>query len=419
MTARPHVVVVHRWREPYARYARYLDHSASAVTYVTTDVGREGVPDGAADVRVVRHTDDPAEVGPVVDDLVARWGNPVGIVALKEDDLLLGAMLRERWGVPGPRSADVLPFRDKHEMCRRVAAAGADVPAVTAVRSPQDVLAHADAHGWPVVLKPRVGSSSEGVVLLDGPDDLFGLTLPAGTIAQEHVDDPIYHVDGYFDGAAVVLLRASRYLNDCLAFRSGSVLGSVEEDRPHVVAAVRAATGAALRALTDHPTVFHLELFVDAASGRCRFLEVGARVGGAEVPLVWREVHGVDLMAVACALQLGRTPDLGSAPEGGGAPVEDAVAGWLLVPAPAERPCRITRSRSMLGLRPGPYAERVLDEGDVLPDAEAYYEHVGGRFRFRGATSADVEAAVRATAAEFRVAGEHLSADLEPLLAHG
>lgn len=409
--ARPHVVVVHRWREPYARYTEYLDHAAHAVTYVTTEVGRAGVPDAAADVRVVERTDDLREVGPAVDDLAARWGRPVGLVALKEDDLVLGATLRVAWDLPGPRPGDVEQFRDKGEMCRRVAAAGVDVPALADARTVADVLAHGEAHGWPVVLKPRAGSSSAGVVRVTGPDDVLGLRLDDDLLVQQHVDDPIYHVDGVFDGARVRLLRASRYLNDCLAFRGGSVLGSVEEDRRHVVDAVHAAAEAALAALTDRPTVFHLELFVDPATGRCRFLEVGARVGGAEVPLVWREVHGVDLMAVAVDLQLGRPCAVPVDPR------HAEVAGWLLVPAPAERPCRITGSRSMLGTSPGPYAERVLAEGDVLPDADAYYEHVGGRFRFRGASSRDVEAAVRATADAFEVRGESLRPGRAPQLA--
>lgn len=59
----------------------------------------------------------------------------------------------------------------------------------------------------------------------------------------------------------------------------------------------------------------------------------------------------------------------------------------------------------MVGSTPGPYAEALLEVGDILPLADAYYEHVGGRFRFRGATSRDVEQALVATAAAFRVSG--------------
>jgi hypothetical protein len=60
----------------------------------------------------------------------------------------------------------------------------------------------------------------------------------------------------------------------------------------------------------------------------------------------------------------------------------------------------------MVGRDPGPYAEVLLRVGEILPDADSYYEHVGGRFRFRGKSCREVEAAIRATAADFRVSGE-------------
>ncbi|GDY70199.1 hypothetical protein SAV14893_095920 [Streptomyces avermitilis] len=41
--------------------------------------------------------------------------------------------------------------------------------------------------------------------------------------------------------------------------------------------------------------------------------------------------------------------------------------------------------------------------GDVLPEAPSHYQHVGSRFRFRGASSTEGEAAIHATAAGFRV----------------
>ena len=157
--------------------------------------------------------------------------------------------------------------------------------------------------------------------------------------------------------------------------------------------------------------MFHLEIFVglegrDAQSRPlCTFLEVGARTGGAETPFVWREVHGYDLMEAAMRIQLGW--DIPSVRSTG--PATGGVGGWLLVPAPAARPCRITEATPMVGRVPGPYAESVLRPGQVLPAADAYYEHVGGRFRFRGATSAEVEHAIVITAAHYRVAAQQLT----------
>jgi biotin carboxylase len=407
---RSHVVVVNRWKEQYAEYARYLDHATHRVTYVSTRVGQDAVPAAAADTVTVTSTEDLADVRAAVHTLARRHGRPQGVVALKEGDLMTGARLREEWNLPGPRTAELVAFRDKYLMCRAVDRAGLPVPEFRAVDDADSVLALGRRAGWPLVVKPRVGGSSDGVLVLRGPEDLAALPDPAGRplIVQAFNPHPIYHVDGVFDGRRATCLRASRYVNSCLGFRDDrTFLGSVEEDDPRVNRAVTTAATAFLRALTTGPTPFHLELFVERRGGRthCLFLEVGARVGGAEIPFVWREVHGYDLMRAAFDLQLGRRPVTPPRPAG------RAIGGWLLVPAPAARPCVITEATPMTGRRPGPYAEALLRPGEVLPDADAYYEHVGGRFRFRGASSAEVETALTATAAHFRVSAE----PVEPL----
>jgi hypothetical protein len=64
----------------------------------------------------------------------------------------------------------------------------------------------------------------------------------------------------------------------------------------------------------------------------------------------------------------------------------------------------------MLGRRPGPYAEWLPRAGEVLPAADSYYEHVGGRFRFRGPSSRDVRRAILATVARFDVRAEPVRA---------
>ncbi|MEU8235588.1 biotin carboxylase [Actinoplanes sp. NPDC048967] len=402
MPARPHIVVIHRWRARYAEYARYLDHGTHTVTYVATEVGASAVPPEAAAVLLVDATDDLPAVTERVKQLAHEFGPPAAIVALKEDDLLVAAQLRQEWGCAGWTPGELRPYRDKVTMSGMVAGAGLAVPAFTTVREAATVRAFGDRYGWPVIVKPRTGSSSAGVVRLDGPGDLreVDLTGRPRLMAQSFDPRPIHHVDGYFDGAALGPYRVSRYLNTCLGFRGGTPLGSVEEDDPGLVRAVGAYAVRALAALSDRPVVFHLELFVDRATGECAFLEVGARAGGAEIPFLWREVHGYDLMEAAFRLALGRPPrDWPPAlTQPGG-----EVAGWLLAPAPAQRPCRITGAGSMLGRQPGPYAEAVLRPGEILPAADAYYEHVGGRFRFRGRTSDEVAAAIGVTARDFRV----------------
>ncbi|MDT5038441.1 MAG: hypothetical protein QOE03_3626 [Micromonosporaceae bacterium] len=405
-SGRPHVVVINRWRERYADYPQYIEHDRYAVTYVSTAVGLASVPPTAAATALVEATDDLDAVRVAVHGLVGRFGPPAAILALKEDDLLVGARLRQEWDCPGQRPHELEVFRDKGAMCAAIAKAGLPVAAFAPAPHDGAVLDFAAEHGWPLIIKPRVGSSSAGVVRLDGPADLAMIRFDGEPLlVQAFCADPIYHVDGLFDGARVLTHRASRYINTCLGFRTGSALGSVEVDDAVLDGVIRAWAGRFLAALSAAPVVFHLEVFVGAAAhGRptCTFLEVGARTGGAEIPFVWRQVHGYDLMAAAAHIQLGRP----APPIPPVAPAGDGVAGWLLVPAPAQRPCRITHSTPMVGRVPGLYAEVVLRPGQVLPLADAYYEHVGGRFRFRAATSADVERAIVETARHYRVAAE-------------
>jgi biotin carboxylase len=151
-------------------------------------------------------------------------------------------------------------------MGKRVAEAAMAVASFAAASSPEAVCAFAESYGWPVIVKPAMGSSSAGVVR-------------AAAVFTEQV----------------------------------------------------------LRALTDRPTAFHHELFFDERTGECAFPEVGARVGGAEVPLVWRELHGYDLMEAAFRIQVGlAVPDPPSA-------LDVELGGWLLISAPARRPCRIAQ----------------------------------------------------------------------------
>ncbi|GJF31089.1 hypothetical protein KNE206_37890 [Kitasatospora sp. NE20-6] len=399
-----HVVVIHRWRAEYVDYAAVLDHTVHRVSYVTTEVGRARVPDLAAGVEIVANTDDLAAVRRAVSALAERHGPPRRIVALKEDDLLTAAALRAEWDCEGTRPDEALRFLDKLVMADVVGARGLAVPPLAAVDSADEVRAFAGKHGWPVIVKPRIGSSSDGVARLEGPSDADGIDFTGRPmLAQVYNPHPIYHVDGVYLDGRLAAFRASRYVNTCLAFRTGDYLGSVEEDSPAIVSAVGAAAERFVAAFDTDPLVFHLELFVAPAVGtgepECTFLEVGARVGGSEIPFLWREVHGYDLMAAALRLQLGEPLDSPVLTNG-------EVAGWLLVPSPARRPCRITEVTPLSGQVPGLYAEALLGRGEVLPLADAYYEHVGGRFRFRGTTSRTVEEAIQVAAADFRISAE-------------
>lgn len=389
-----HLIVLHRWTDFYADYASYLDHDAYRVSYVTTPRAKVSLPSAAAGIELVSSTEDRSQVHAAVDRLVARHGMPARVIALHEVDLDVAAEIRQELRIPGDTPAELDRFRDKLAMARRLADEGVPIPATAAAPDHKAVARFAADQGWPVILKPVRGTASAHVTRLDDTADLDVYAFPEGTamMVQTYLPHAILHVDGVAADGTVLVWRASRYINTCLDFTRGNALGSVEIDDPALLGVLGPFAERALAAMSKEPWVFHLELLVDLDSEEpdIHVLEVGARPGGAEVPFIWREVHGADLMAAAVDVQMDRALPRYSLPAVPGA---DDCGGWLLVPTPSVRPCRVMAATPQRGLPSGPYAERLPAVGDLLADIPGY-EHSGARFRFRGNGSAEVEQAL-------------------------
>ncbi|MGW3266252.1 ATP-grasp domain-containing protein [Streptomyces sp. NPDC001056] len=320
-----HILVMHRVPDSFVRYAENLDHTAHQVTYVSTPERLATLPAGVPARRIERPGtgDTAAEVLAAVSGLP----RPDLVVALSEYDLLPAAQVREALDVPGPRVADVLPTRDKVVMKAAVAAAGLRVPRYAP-------LARALASGvdWTgrSVLKPLAGASSEGITTYPTPDAALTAVRDGsvrvdvdGFEIEEFVEGPILHIDGAVAAGRPLAVQASRYLGTCLGYAEGAPLGSVQTDTPPATVDF---TLACLRAvgITDGP--FHLEA-IETADGPV-FLEVGARVGGADVADTFELATGVHLASAQLRLLAGETLDGPAAPAAG----PDARYGWFVVP---------------------------------------------------------------------------------------
>jgi biotin carboxylase len=405
-----HFLIIHRWINGPADYASYVDHGRAAVSYLVTERSGPSVPAAAAATAVVGDTADLTQVRAAARDLVAGFGVPKAVIALQEGDLAVAAALREQYGCPGPRRADLHHFLDKLAMLDAATAAGADVPAYRVVRSATQLSLFAEQAGWPLVVKPLSGRGSVGVRLVTGEQDALDAAWSGPMLAQRHVALPVYHADGYYDGERIGPWRLARYVNipaNCahgpLAFNSGEPVGEVVVDDPARVDVVRDFLRALIPRLAARAWIFHIEFFLDdrADPGYPIFLEVGCRPGGGEIPFSWREVYDVDLLRLEFGLQCGlrpRRPRMRN---------RDRIAGSLLVPLPVKPPMMITDSTSMLGAA-GPYAE-VLPATGATVTARAGYELVGGRFRFSGSSTEQVTRKILRTAQTYQVTGEPLA----------
>jgi hypothetical protein len=407
-----HILVINRFANESGRYHRYIDHRADSVSYITTRSGAEAIDDRIAEsVVVVPDLSDWAHVRTCAQGIEARHGRVDVVLALSEYDLDLGASLRELLGVEGPRPADVRRVRDKVTMKSLVAQAGLRVPRFVTVDDADSVRRFAEAVQLPVILKPRTGWDSQGVYLVKSAAGLEKvLSDPSldGYECEEFVDGRMYHVDGIVKDGSVRALRSSRLLGSCLDFALGSPFGSVANDDEDLERRFAGYAERIAAALGMGTSAFHLEVFRTAPAGPGEhddlvFLEVGARVGGAQIPFVWREVYGVDLFEAWVRMLLGESPALPRVD------VTSEAGGYLLMPEPPVRPCRVRRATSLADRIPEVYAEVVPTPGAIL-DGTGGAKETAGHYRFRAPTSAQVEAAIhRAMAAyelEWEPAGE-------------
>ncbi|MEU6281101.1 ATP-grasp domain-containing protein [Streptomyces sp. NPDC047028] len=224
---------------------------------------------------------------------------PRTVVARSEADVLRAARLRELVGADGQDFAGALAFRDKVLMKSLLREQGVRVPEFAPVRLVVDLLAFLREHPYPVVVKPAFGSGSTGTrVLRDDADlaELLAAGLPEHAQAEEFVDGDMYVVDGLVVDGRPRAVFVSRYLNDCLSYRSGAHLGSVQLTRDDPL--VDRLAGYARRVLDALPTpactTFHLEVFRTPGDDLV-LCEVASRTGGALTGAAVRAASGLDL----------------------------------------------------------------------------------------------------------------------------
>lgn len=401
------ILIVNRWDDEFADYGNYVDHEAFQVSYVTIRSHLPRIPANAAHVEVVEDFGDTARITAAADLCHERAGRFERVLALSEFDLLTGAALRERYGVPGASLERTLNFRDKPRMKQVLGARGIRVPGYRCVENLDDVAEFADGATGDLMLKPRTGAASAGCLALPRGTDLAaalaGLDL-RGFEVEEFLHGPIWHVDGLVHGGKMLLGRASRYVGTCYDFARGRPLGSIVQSGARAQAVVDFARGC-LEVLGLENGIFHLEA-VETAAG-IAFLEVGARVGGGEIPFVFNDVYGVDLIGDWIRLELGRAPLTAPGRD------EGEHAGFLMIPEAVGY--RVTGRESLLGRVEGLYAELLPDVGHVF-DGHGGYDALLGRFRYRAASAEAVQDAIDATLNLYRY---ELARAGEPDRVHG
>ena len=304
------MLVLHRAPFDKIGYDRALDHALHDIVYLGTEESLRDIP------RTLRCTQRilVKNQSPYSHVQLHRtdFDGTTHVVGTSEYNRRFAAQIRKLLGCPGMLPDDYDAVDNKVIMKKRIRDAHLRVPGFMTLAA--FVAGEGPTWKGPTVLKPQVGSGSEGVVAFRSIDDLWE-AVSSGVIAQgadierleieEFVEGEIYHFDGFAHEGNVAFVQPSRYHGTPLAFSLGEPLGSMHVDDGEL--AREAATY--VRAAGVQDAVFHLEMI--ASPRGLVFMEIAPRPGGCRVVECIREKWGVDLALVDVAIQAGESPPRG------------------------------------------------------------------------------------------------------------
>ncbi|MGW2277629.1 ATP-grasp domain-containing protein [Streptomyces sp. NPDC001770] len=371
------ILILHR--VPYFKieYDRGISHDLHEVTYFGTDQALATLPPGLRCERVARPGARPV-FEEARDWLALHPRDFDRIISVSEYELLDAARLREHLGVPGVPVEQAVLSRDKVLMKRAVEEAGLRVPRFLPLNRFLEQDGRADWRGR-TVLKPHRGASSQDVLVFDTPEQAAASVTGGRTgipgldtgeeredfQVEEFVTGPIRHFDGLVQGGEVLVLTASEYVGTCLAYAQGLPMGSFQIDFSEET---RSWVSRALEAVRIEDGSFHLEAIVH--DGEPVFLEVGNRVGGADVVATVELATGVHLPSYELRALLGE-PIAGVLPD---PPDGGRSYGWFVLPGHhlAGQEFRALEGAGAYRTGPGVVTWHELPAGAPLPDHITY-----------------------------------------------
>ncbi|MEE1866004.1 MULTISPECIES: ATP-grasp domain-containing protein [Pseudomonas] len=401
----PRFVDSERWDNELTQYEHFFDHHLHRISYVVDGPGAEGVLTPREDIAhlvQVQDVNQYEQLLAAVSEIVAKVGPVDLLIALSEFTLEIAARVRQTLNIPGHGPAQVAVYRDKARMKEILQDHGLAVPTFTRCQSLEQTLAFAAEIGYPVIVKPVDGAASIGVG--KATDEPSLIALLSGVELQRYeveafIQGQVYHIDGFTDEQGCVPFQVvSRYINSCLDFASNQPLGSVIVQDSPLRTRIESFSQRCLQALDLHSSAFHLEIFVND-DGELVFLEVGGRVGGSEVPHLINEIFGVNLYEHWLKRLIGLPPQVV-------ANAQDPSGGWLIIPKPAQLPCRVINAQGPEV--PSLWRSLLPAPGEVLEAGGGYDALHSGRFIFTGANETDIERDIQHVITHFQFQAEPL-----------
>ncbi|NDD64450.1 MAG: ATP-grasp domain-containing protein [Acidobacteria bacterium] len=271
---------------------------------------------------------------------LARTNQITRLVALDEFDLEMAASLREHLRLPGMGETITRYFRDKLAMRLRASSRGVRVPEFSPIFNYDDLRAYLAQVPGPWVLKPRSSASAIGIRKIRQADEIWPLLDQLGDAQSHHliehfIPGEVFHVDSVVADKEVLFSVASRYgvppMN--VSHEGGIFTSRMLRRKSGEAKRLRRINKDVIRALGLVNGVTHAEFILGQADGEFYFLEIAARVAGANIPEMIEAGTGVNLWAEWAKVELA---EKGSRYEP--APDRDLSAGIIITLARQEWP---------------------------------------------------------------------------------
>ncbi|HJZ69419.1 MAG TPA: ATP-grasp domain-containing protein [Blastocatellia bacterium] len=234
---------------------------------------------------------------------LARSQNIDRIVPLDEYDQETAALLREHLRIPGMGDTTARHFRDKLAM--RVKARNEDilVPDFVHVLNYDRLREYMSGITPPWVLKPRSEAASMGIKKLASPDELWPLLDALGDrqsfyVLEQYLPGDIYHVDSIVSEREVLFAVPHKYGHPPMDVSHGGIFTTRKIPRDSADAqALDSVNRDVIKKLGLVRGVTHAEFIKGRADGKFYFLEIAARVGGANIAETIEAATGLNLWA--------------------------------------------------------------------------------------------------------------------------
>jgi len=222
------------------------------------------------------------------------------IVPLDDYDVETAAALREHLRLPGLGETGARYFRDKLAMRTQASAAGIPVPPFTPVFSYDRLRDYMARVPPPWVLKPRSEAGAMGIKKLYDAEAVWRWLDRLGDEQsffhlEQFIPGEIYHVDSLVYDRRLLFAQPHKYARPPMTVaHEGGVFVSRTLPDGEEARAILDLNARLLAAFELERGATHAE-FIRGADGQYYFLEVAARVGGANIEQLVESASGLNL----------------------------------------------------------------------------------------------------------------------------